>query len=216
MIVKGEDEGRAYSYRAFARYHLLRARRKAPSWTREANLDTANKMWSEAMADALQAKTTDPPNSLFVQALLYSREYVPDSLIPTPAGQSRYLEGQQKAIEFYEEMLRQNLSYWPVPINLVCCCKRIADTTGHPSDYVKLESKLSSFPGDAALDVSAKAGSGIPSESRFLWQNMLADETLFGKVIRIDAVHYKKFWTELLEQKVTLRNWRVDLKRFGA
>lgn len=211
LAIADEELGRAYSYRAFAHYHLLRKRRGAPTWMRQAKLDTANNLWTAALADAIKAEDGDPTHAYFVQALLYSREYVPDWLLADPAGKAMFLEGQRKAVAFYDKMLQQNLKFWPVPINLACCLKRIADTSGLPTDYADMKNRLANYPNDKDLDLSATAAGGSDTESRFLWQNMLADADLFGELKTIDKVDYTKFWTDLLDQKVTLRKWRDDL-----
>jgi len=205
------DLGRAYAYRAFARFQLLRARQAAPSWMRKKSQDGAQELWRDALDDAEKAKAGDPAHSLFVQALLYSREYVPDWEITEPGGVDRYLKGQRMAIGFYQEMLQKKLPFWPVPINLVCCLKRVADTTGTAPDYLDLQQKLQSFPDEKELEANLKPGAGVEVQSRFLWQNLMGDPDLFGKVTKIDAAAYKQFWTDLLDQKVTLRNWRADL-----
>ena len=205
------DLGRAYSYRAFANYQLLRARQAAPSWMRKKSQDRAQELWSDALDDAEKAEAGDPAHSLFVRALLYSREYVPDWEISQPGGEDRYLKGQRMAIGFYEEMLQKKLPFWPVPINLVCCLKRVADTTGTAADYLALQQKLQGFPDEKELEANLKPGAGVEVQSRFLWQNLMGDSDLFGKVTKIDAAVYKQFWTDLLGQKITLRDWRADL-----
>jgi len=210
-VVDAHDLGRAYSYRGFARYQLLRARRAAPSWIRKKNQDTAQKLWADALDDAREAEAGDPAHALFVQALLYSREYVADWEITEPGGEDRYLKGQRTAITFYERMLQEKMEFWPVPINLVCCLKRIADMTGTPADYSALQQKLQSFPDERELEANLKPGAGIEVQSRFLWQNLMGDSDLFGKVNKIDFEGYRDFWIKLLDQKVTLRNWRADL-----
>ena len=50
------------------------------------------------------------------------------------------------------------------------------------------------------------------SQDRFLWQCLLGDEELFARVERLNLAEYRAFWIRMLDTKVHLRNWRVDLE----
>jgi len=170
---------------------------------------------STAFADVKKSQACDQEwwHSYFVEALLYSLQYVPDQL--SDPQKTMFLDGQRKAIAIYQQLtklgagLNPGMGSWQ---NLACCLKRVADITGQKDDYDMFKAELAKFPTDRQIRQGFMEN-GLPeSDEVFLWQAMLQDEALFGNVDKIDAEDYRLFWSQLLTEKVGLRDWKNDLQ----
>ena len=212
--VTSSDKAKAHSTRAFVYYKLLAQISSAPSWIRDLRSGEADQLRQLAFAELKKAQECDGnwARSYFVEALLYSRQYVPERV----KGQQKddmFLEGQRKAILIYQGLITRGAATLETGVwqNLACCLKRVADISGQKSDYESFKTELNKFPTDQQVR-QASVESGRPeTEEVFVWQSTLQDEELFGKVDKINRDDYRSFWEGLLDNKVKLRKWRDDL-----
>jgi hypothetical protein len=213
--VSGRERARGYSIRAFIFHRLMLQIASAPSWIRDLRLKEAEGLRSRAFAEVKKSQECDQNwwHSYFVEALLYSLQYVPDQL--SDPQKTMFLDGQRKAIAIYQHLTKvgsgfnQGMGAWQ---NLACCLKRVADITGQQNDYDIFKAELGKFPSDRQIRQGFIENGRPESEEVFLWQAMLQDDVLFGKVDKIDLDGYRLFWNQLLTEKVRLRDWKNDLQ----
>ena len=210
------EQARGHSIRAFVCYRLLAQMRSAPSWTRSLMKREAEELRQTAFAEVKKSQECDKDwgHGYFVEALLYSWEYVPEQ-IPDPSKADMFLEGQRKAITIYQSLTMRGAGCSPgmgAWQNLACCLKRVADITGEKADYDLLKTELEKFPTDQQIGQGYIENGHPESEEAFLWQSVLQDGELFAKVDKIDVRDYQLFWRSLLDKKVRLRDWKKDLE----
>jgi hypothetical protein len=214
--VTEKDKAKAHSIRAFVSYRLLVQIASAPSWIRILRSGEADELRQRAFAEVKKAQDCDKDwwHSYLVEALLYSRQFVPERI----TGKHRddmFVVGQQKAIAIYRKLTLRGAGQTPDMApwqNLACCLKRVAEASGHKADYDTFKAELRKFPDDQQIRQGFMEGGRLETEEEFLWHSMLQDEELFAKVDKVSADDYKAFWTELLTDKVKHRDWQEDLR----
>ena len=214
--VSAYDKAKAHSLRAFVYYRLLVQIASAPSWERSLRSGHADELRQQVFAEIKKSQACDKDwwHSYMVEALVYSRQFVPEGVL----GQHKadmFLDGQRKAIVIYQKLIERGAGRLPDMgpwQNLACCLKRVADTTGEKASYDVFKEELEKFPNDLQIRQGFMEGGRSETEEEFLWQSMLQDEELFAKVDKINIDDYRKFWSELLTERVKLRDWQNDLK----
>jgi flagellar basal body-associated protein FliL len=203
----------AYSYRAQAAFQALDTQDMEPSWLRKSERSQSETLSKQGFADVAQASRLDPDwkHTIFVEAQLCSRFYLPDEPMETTSRVELFVRGLRRAVILYKGLIEERAYRGPARHNLVRCLKRIAEQTGEKSDFSELGYALSSFPTDEELADEALSARQPVSQDRFLWQWMLGDTELFRSVDRLNLAEYRSFWIRLLDNKVHLRNWRADL-----
>ena len=218
--VDESTKANAYSNRAFVCWRLLKEISASPSWVRHIKQAEATELRKGAFANILKARKCDPKweHGYFVEALLYGSEWVPDDLTDPRARREKRINGYKKAVEKYDTIIAlgahqsQGFAAWQ---NLACSLKLLAEVSGDPEDYARFKIRLKSYPTDEQLHDRVIAGGKQETEKHFLWQDMLGDEELFGTV-KFDAADYRKFWGDLLTDKVRTRKWQEDIAELKA
>ena len=203
----------AYSYRAQAAYQVLDAQDAEPSWLRKSERSQIEALSKQGFEDIGKASRLDPEwhHTMFVEAQLCSRFYVPEEPSETMPRAEISVRGLRRAVSLYKEMIDHRRYSGPARHDLARCLKRIAEQTAEKSDFSDFGYALSAFPTDEELADEALAARQPNSQDRFLWQWMLADPELFRSVEKLNLAEYRSFWVRLLDNKVHLRNWRADL-----
>jgi archaellum component FlaC len=209
-ITKAE-ESRAHSYRALVSHLRYQGLLAQPTWIQELRKQEISNLRSLAFAAVRKAHECDPDgwHGYFVEAMLYSQDYVLPEIVDVAKRTKMFLDGQKKAAELYTNLTAAGLGHMGAWQNLACCLKRIAESTGDPHDYEKFTTSLNNFPTDEDI-VSrlADGDSGLEPEDRNLWQSMLEDKVLFDNVVKVSQTEYLKFWKELLPRKMRLTDWK--------
>ena len=205
----------AYSYRAVAAYQQVSTLLGEQSWVRNSKVAQIVEIRDRAFVDVRRARECYPQQNYgdFVEALLYSLPFAPDSPTSAVASQEVKLRGQRKAAELYRSLIptatgrkrRASLQ------NLACCLKRIAGMTGDDSDYLAFKTEVNSYPSDKQLWEETTSVPEGRIELTSLWQGMMSDAELFALTDHLNGADYKAFWISLLDQKVVLRQWKDDL-----
>jgi hypothetical protein len=203
----------AYSYRALAAYQVLEGQDDVPSWLRKTDRGQLETLSRQAFADIAQAMTLDPEwkHSTYVEALLCSRFYLPEEATDNNSRRDLYVRGLRRAVSLYKGLVDERAYRGPSRRNMVKALKRIAEETGDKSDFSDFGFALNALPSDEELADEALAARQPNSQDRFLWQWLMGDSDLFAKVERLNLAEYRAFWVRMLDNKVHLRNWRVDL-----
>ena len=205
----------AYSNRAFVCWRMLKEISASPSWVRHIKQAQAADLRTKAFLNVAKARGCDPKweHGHFVEALLYGYQWVPNDVKDPKLKLEMEIEGQKMAAEKYEKIIAlgahqsQGFAAWQ---NLACSLKLLAEASGDHADYVTFMDRLKSYPTDDQLHSWIVAGGKQETERHFLWQDMLADEELFGSV-KLNHADYRKFWEDLLTEKVRTRKWKEDL-----
>jgi hypothetical protein len=203
----------AYSYRALTAYQVLDRQDAESSWLRKSERAQTEAMAKQAFADLGEASRLDPDwrHTIYVEALLCSRFYIPNEVSESSSRGELFVRGLRRAIVLYKGLIEEKCYRGPSRRNLARCLKRVAELTGEKADFSDFGYTLSSFPTDEELADETLAARQPSSQDRFLWQWMLGDAELFRSVERLNLVEYRSFWIRLLDNKVHLRNWRADL-----
>jgi hypothetical protein len=216
-VIEKREEAQGHSYLALVCYERLMEASSGLPWIQQLNRVEASRLRQLGFSEVKKSHECDPTweHAYFVEALLYSRQYVPEDVADPQVRAAMDLDGQEKAIGLYKRVIYQSsrqsvgMGAWQ---NLACCLKRRAERSGDLTDYDRFKSELRTFPSEREIRQLFVSSGKQETERLFLWHAMLADAELF-KQVAFPPDDYRLFWKGLLDNKMNMRNWRDDLQK---